>query len=40
MQPIKNDGYDDYNLENAYYILSEKGRPQNGMCIMVTTIKF
>lgn len=41
MQPIKNDGYDDYNnLENAYDImLSEKGRIQNCTYIMVTTIK-
>lgn len=28
MQPIKNDGHDDYNLENAYIMLSEEGRSQ------------
>ena len=41
MQPIKNDGYDDYNnLENVYDIMSsEKGRVQNCMGIMVITIK-
>lgn len=35
MQPIKNDGYDDYNnLENAYDImLGEKGRIQNCMLL-------
>lgn len=41
MQPIKNNGYDDYNnLENAYDLMSsEKGRVQNCMDIIVVTIK-